>query len=104
MENIDEITDLGIVDAAFSLEMPDVNNVSVNNVSVNNVSVGDGLKDYTMFIYIGAAILVVFIGVFLYKSYVNKRLNNDNKVMDCEGGFCSMDNKHESTSESTSYI
>ena len=99
MENIDEITDLGIVDAAFSLEMPDV-----NNVSVNNVSVGDGLKDYTMFIYIGAAILVVFIGVFLYKSYVNKRLNNDNKVMDCEGGFCTMNNKPESTTETTSYI
>lgn len=70
---------IDITDSAFSLGLPDVNEV---------ISTSDGLKDYTMFIYIGAAILVAFIGMFVYKFYINKK--TDNEQIDCEGGFCTM--------------
>ena len=70
---------IDITDSAFSLEMPGVNEV----ISVN------GMKDYTMFIYIGAAIVVVFISMFIYKFYMNKATLNQ---MDCSGGFCTMSN------------
>jgi hypothetical protein len=79
---------IDITDSAFSLGIPDVNNV---------ISVGGGFQDYTMFIYIGAAILVAFIGMFIYKFYMNKRVN-DNQELDCEGGFCTMGDKPPSTS------
>ena len=53
---------IDITDSAFCLGLSDANNV---------ISGGDGLKDYTIFIYIGAAILVAFIGMFVYKFYMN---------------------------------
>lgn len=71
---------IDITDSAFSLEIPGVNQV----ISV------DGMKDYTMFIYIGLAIIVAFISMFIYKFYMNKAaLNNQ---IDCSGGFCTMSN------------
>jgi hypothetical protein len=71
---------IDIADATFSLGNYDRGDV---------MSMGGGAKDYTTFIYIGIAILVVVLGTFLYKMYVNKK-NNENLDMDCEGGFCTM--------------
>lgn len=73
---------IDITDSAFSLGLSDVNEV---------ITSGGGLKDYTMFIYIGAAILVIFIGMFVYKFYINKK--TDNEQIDCEGGFCTMNSR-----------
>ncbi len=79
---------IDIADSAFSLDIPGVNNV---------ISTGGGLNDYIMFIYIGAAILVAFIGMFVYKFYLNKKpLENEE---DCTGGFCTMNDRPISTSE-----
>ena len=80
---------IDITDSAFSLGIPDTNNV---------ITTGGGFQDYTMFIYIGAAILVAFIGLFVYKFCMNKKVN-DNQELDCEGGFCTMGDK-----SSTSHI
>jgi hypothetical protein len=74
---------IDITDSAFSLGLPDVNDV---------IATGGGLKDYTMFIYIGIAILVAFIGTFVYKFYMNKK-KVDNEQLDCEGGFCTMSSR-----------
>jgi hypothetical protein len=71
---------IDIADATFSLGNYDVDGV---------MTMGGGAKDYTTFIYIGVAILVVVLGTFLYKMYVNKK-NNEHVNMDCEGGFCTM--------------
>lgn len=77
---------IDITDSAFSLGIPDVNAV---------ISTGGGLNDYTMFIYIGAAILVAFIAMFVYKFYNNKQFADDSHL-DCPGGFC---NRPPSTSQ-----
>ena len=64
MDNID------ITDSAFSLEVPDLNNIISSGESI--------ITDYTMFIYI-----------FIYNFYQNKRNNQDEN---CSGGFCTMGN------------
>jgi hypothetical protein len=74
--------EIDITDSAFALDIHDMNEV---------VTIGGGLKDYTIFIYIGAAILVAFIGLFVYKFYMNKK-EKDNQQLDCEGGFCTINN------------
>jgi hypothetical protein len=71
---------IDITDSAFSLGIPDVNNV---------INADGNLTDYTMFIYIGAAILVAFIGLFVWKFYINKSVN-ETQDEDCSGGFCTM--------------
>jgi hypothetical protein len=81
--------EIDITDSAFSLEIPDLNNI---------VHTGGNVTDNTMFIYIGAAILVAFIGMFVYKFYMNKQSENANKNLDCEGGFCNMSDRPHSTS------
>ena len=68
---------IDIADSTFSLGNYDV------------PSIGGGSQDYTTFIYIGVDILVLLVGTFLYKMYINKK-NNENANMDCEGGFCPM--------------
>jgi len=73
---------IDITDSAFSLEMPDVGKI---------ISTGGGVKDNTMFIYIGVGILVIFIGMFIYKFYMNKKSNDSE--LDCPGGFCTMDKR-----------
>ena len=75
MDNID------ITDSAFSLEVPDLNNIISSGESI--------ITDYTMFIYIGAAILIAIISMFIYNFYQNKRNNQDKN---CSGGFCTMGN------------
>jgi hypothetical protein len=79
---------IDITDSAFSLGIPDVNDV---------ISTGGELNDYTMFIYIGVAILIAFIGMFVYKIYINKQVS-DNDQLDCPGGFCTMENRPNSNS------
>ena len=80
---------IDITDSAFSLGIPSVNEA---------ISGESGINDYTIFIYIGAAILVAFIGMFVYKFYMNKT-QSDVEQSDCPGGFCTMDNR-----SSTSHI
>jgi len=79
---------IDIRDSAFSLENPGINDV---------ITTLDELTDYNMFIYIGAAILVLFIVIFVYKYYSNKK-TTDNNESDCPGGFCTMNNQPPSTS------
>jgi len=79
---------IDITDSAFSLDIPDTNEI----ISMDGI-----MKDYTMFIYIGAAILVAFIGMFVYKFYMNKKVN-ENQELDCEGGFCTMNSRPPPTS------
>lgn len=71
--------DIDISDPAFSLGISDVNQV-INNSSDDN----------TMFLYIGAALVVLFIGMFVYKFYMNKQSTGKEEPshMDCPGGFC----------------
>lgn len=72
---------IDITDSVFSLDVPDLNQVigSVDGVVSN---------DYTMYIYIGVAILVIIIGMFIFKFYQNKK--REKSIDDCEGGFCPM--------------
>ncbi len=80
---------IDITDSAFSLGFPDVNDV---------VSSSGAINDYTMFIYIGAIIVVAFISMFIYKFYINKNKNNYNEDSNCSGGFCTMNTGNPSTS------
>lgn len=77
---------IDITDLAFSLGMPDVN---------NDINADGNLTDYTMFIYIGVAILVAFIGLFVWKFYINKNVN-ETQDKDCSGGFCTMSSSNAS--------
>ncbi len=79
---------IDITDSEFFLGNPDVNDIITTRV---------GSNDYTIFIYIGAAILVAFIGMFIYKFYINKQ-TSANDQLDCQGGFCTMENRPASTS------
>ena len=74
---------IDITDSAFALDVPSVDSILTGG--------GDGSTDYTMFMYIGAAILIVIIGLFIYKFYQNK---NSEQQEDCPGGFCTMDDQH----------
>lgn len=69
---------IDITDSAFSLGIPDANTI---------IKTGGSSLDYTIFIYIGAAILVLFIYMFVYKFYMNQQKD---KQLDCEGGFCTI--------------
>jgi len=60
---------IDITDSAFSLD---------------NISAGGNTTDYTLYIYIGAVILLALVGMFVYKFYMNKRNTG--------GGFCTMNN------------
>jgi hypothetical protein len=74
MDNID------ITDTTFSLDVQDISQF---------MGGGDGsVSDYTVYIYIGAAILVVIIGMFIFKFYQNKKREQTGD--DCSGWFCTM--------------
>jgi hypothetical protein len=83
MESID------ITDSAFDLGIPNVNTV-ITTCSTNS--------DYAMFIYIGAAILIAFIAMFVYKLYSNKYKKSEQ--VDCDGGFCTMSDSPPLTNDS----
>lgn len=72
---------IDITDSTFSLNVPDINEI---------ISSGGGtINDYTMYIYIGVAILIILVGIFIYKYYQNKK--SDQSIDDCPGGFCTME-------------
>ncbi len=73
---------IDITDSAFALDVPIMDNVLTTG--------GEGAIDYTMFIYIGVAIVVAIIGILIYKYYQNK---NSVQEEDCPGGFCIMEKR-----------
>lgn len=73
MESID------ITDSLFSLDVPDLNQAIGDTIDGN---------DYTMYIYIGLAVLIIIICMFIY-IYYNKE-NKENEE-DCPTGFCTME-------------
>ena len=59
---------IDITSAGFSLDnIPDLNEVISNTVS-NTVG-----SDYTMYIYIAAAIILLVVAFLVYKFYINKQ-------------------------------
>ncbi len=68
---------IDITDSAFALDVPDI------------IPTGGGvdLSDYSMYIYIGTAIVAAIIGFIIYKFYPNK---SNGQEEDCPGGFCTM--------------
>jgi hypothetical protein len=70
---------IDITDSAFALDVPDIMSTS-----------GVDSMDYTMFIYIGVAIVAAIIGFIMF--YQNKTIDEE----DCPGGFCTMDHHHSS--------
>ena len=73
--------DIDITDSNFSLDTLDINKIGGNDLSSS--------FDYTILIYIGVALIAVLIGVFVYKYYQSKK-NETGGELDCEGGFCTM--------------
>jgi hypothetical protein len=73
--------DIDITDSTFSLDVPKINHV---------MSSGEGIlsSDYMMYIYVGGAVLVILIGIIIFKFYQNKKQNQNDE--DCSGGFCTM--------------
>jgi hypothetical protein len=67
---------IDITDSVFSLDVPQL---------IGNTNTIDGY-DYTMYIYIGSAVLIILIGIFIYRYYKNKQNEED-----CPGGFCTME-------------
>jgi len=74
---------IDITDSAFALDVPSVDNILTAG--------GDSSTDYTIFMYIGVAILIVISGLFIYKFYQNKSSEQEE---DCPGGFCTMNEQH----------
>jgi hypothetical protein len=72
---------IDITDSSFSLDVPSI--------------IGGSLPDNNFYLYIGVAILIAIVGLFIFKFYRNKTDCNDssdsNNVCDAEdGGFCTM--------------
>ena len=67
---------IDITDSAFSLNTP--------SIIVGSTS------DTTIYLYIGAVILIALFGFFTYRFYQTKRINSTLEP-DCEGGFCTME-------------
>jgi hypothetical protein len=76
---------IDITDSTFSLDVPDI-----NQVFGSSDLVGGSKSDYTMYIYIGVAILVALIGILIYKFYQNKKTQKSEDSIDCPGGFCTI--------------
>ena len=78
MEHID------ITNEEFSLgNIPYLNEVISNTMSSD-------LSDYTMYIYIAIAIVVLVISFFIYKFYITKQkhVTFQDKLDDCYGDVC----------------
>lgn len=76
---------IDIIDPTFSLSAPNFNE-----------SIDNGAGDYTTYIYIGIASLVIVVGLFLYTTA--KSRENNSTEEDCPGGFCTMNQANSSTS------
>jgi hypothetical protein len=72
---------IDITDSAFALDVPGVDGTVISG--------GSNSTYYSIFIYIGVAILAAMIGMFIYKFYQNKKNKQEE---DCSGGFCTMGN------------
>ncbi len=80
-----DIDSIDITDSAFSLDVPTI-----------ATGGGDSPTDYTMFIYIGIAVIVLTVGFFIYKTYRNKKHAT---VEDCSGGFCNISDDYNQSQE-----
>jgi hypothetical protein len=78
---------IDITDSAFALDVPGVNSILPTG--------GGSSPYYSIFMYIGVAILVAIIGMFIYKFYQNK---NSKPEEDCPGGFCTMEKSSDTQS------
>lgn len=72
---------IDITDSAFSLDIPGVDSTVITG--------GSNSTYYSIFVYLGVAILAAIIGMFVYKYYQNKKSTSEE---DCSGGFCTMEN------------
>jgi hypothetical protein len=84
-----DIDSIDITDAAFSL------NGHIPTPVQEAIGV-TGTTDYTMFIYIGVAVIVLIVGFFIYKTY---RTRQNASAEDCEGGFCNMNDDYNESQE-----
>ena len=75
-----DIDSIDITDPNFSLEGPTI-----------VTGGGESQTDYTMFIYIGIAVILLTVGFFIYKTYRNKQ---NAMTDDCKGGFCNMNDEY----------
>ena len=67
MDNID------ITDSVFSLDIPESNTV------LNSVTGGSSSNNYTMYIYIGIAALIILGGMYVFKMYQNRKNSQSNE-------------------------
>lgn len=73
---------IDITDPAFALD---------TNTVVNNLYNMSNISSTSMIMYVGILIVLLFVGMFIYRYYQNKKTNQSNKnVPDCPGGFCTM--------------
>ncbi len=73
---------IDITDSAFSLNIPNVNEIIPTHIISS---------DYSTYIYIGIASLILLIAFFIFKYYQNKKnTQQSNNNLDCPGGFCPM--------------
>ena len=58
--------------------------------SLSSSNIGGDNSDNTMYIYIGIAILVLFVSIFIYKIYIKKQkhVSFQDKLDDCYGDVC----------------
>jgi hypothetical protein len=82
---------IDITDTDFSLEINDMN---INQVNSNTDIVGGSGSGFDWgsinqeYIYIGIIILLGLIGLFVFNYYQSKK--NNQKELDCPGGFCTI--------------
>lgn len=85
MDNID------ITSSEFSLgNLQDFTNIISNSAGGDIDSI-----DYTTYMYVGIAILVIVGAFVIYKFYINKprQVHFNDEQIDCTGGFCTMGSK-----------
>lgn len=78
---------IDIIDPAFSLDSNDIIGESKTSLIPDF-----GIEKYNYnLIYIGIAAILFLVGLFVFKYYQNRKNNNINKNnLDCEGGFCTI--------------
>jgi hypothetical protein len=90
MDNID------ITSSEFSLgNLADFTNIISNSTGGGDIDMDN--IDYTTYMYVGIAILVIAAAFVIYKFYINKprQVHFNDEQMDCAGGFCTMGSKEQ---------